>query len=173
VVITLGETLISVCQQALADEDEAVELSSNSHPVMFTRAKKLRDAMDIGARLQALRRAKRLSQDDTEYRTGLARTFISRVENGHASPTLKTLGKLARGLKVPLWQLFYGNDSPPAEFAPSQWERVEDLIADSSVRNAAYLVKLRRFTRRMDEANRRLLLGLAQKMAKQGGKRGR
>ena len=129
--------------------------------------------MDIGARLQALRRAKRLSQDDIEYRTGLSRTFISRVENGHAPPALKTLERLARGLKVPLWQLFHGNDGSPANLAPSQRVSIEELIADSSANDAAYLVKLQRFTRRMDETNRRLLLGLAQKMAKRGGKRGR
>jgi transcriptional regulator with XRE-family HTH domain len=108
-----------------------------------------------------------------EHRTGLARTFISRIENGHVSPALKTLERLARGLKVPFWQLFYGNDSSPAKFAPSQWGRVEDLIADSPAEDAEYLAKLRRFTRRMDETNRRLLLGLAQKMAQRGGNHGR
>ena len=40
--MTLGETLISVWQQALADEEDAVELSGNSYAVTFTRAKKLR-----------------------------------------------------------------------------------------------------------------------------------
>ncbi len=128
--------------------------------------------MDIGARLQGLRRAKRLSQDDMEHRTGLSRIFISRIENGHAPPAVKTLERLARALKVSLWQLFYGNDGPSADFAPSRWERVEDLIADSPAKDARYLVKLQRFTRRMDETNRRLLVGLAQKMARKGGRRG-
>ncbi len=41
-VMTLGETLISVWQQALADEEEAVKLGGKSYVVTFTRAKRLR-----------------------------------------------------------------------------------------------------------------------------------
>jgi hypothetical protein len=40
--MTFGEALVSVWQQALADEEEAVEISGNSYAVTFTRAKKLR-----------------------------------------------------------------------------------------------------------------------------------
>ncbi|HUT02296.1 MAG TPA: helix-turn-helix domain-containing protein [bacterium] len=127
--------------------------------------------MDIGTRLQELRHAKSLTQDDMEHRTGLSRTFISRIENGHAPPALKTLERLARGLKVPLWQLFHGNDGSPANLAPSQRVTIEELIADSPLKDARYLVKLQRFTGRMDEADRKMLLAVAQKMAKRGGKR--
>ncbi len=129
--------------------------------------------MNIGKHLQELRKAKYLSQIDIEHRTGLSRTFVSRIENGHASPTLRTLQKLAGGLKVPLWQFFHGNDRSPANLALSQWVSVEELIADSPAEDAAYLVRLQWFTRRMDEANRKLLLGLAQKMARRGGERAR
>ncbi len=40
--MTLGETLISVWQQALADGNSAVELEGEVYPVGHTRAKKLR-----------------------------------------------------------------------------------------------------------------------------------
>ena len=40
--MTLGETLISVWQQSLADSQEEVQLGHESHPVKVLRAKKLR-----------------------------------------------------------------------------------------------------------------------------------
>lgn len=56
--------------------------------------------MLIGDR--ALRGAKNLSQGDIEKRTGLIRCYVSRVENGHTVPALKTLEKFARALELPL-----------------------------------------------------------------------
>jgi transcriptional regulator with XRE-family HTH domain len=69
--------------------------------------------MIIGDRLKELRDGKNLSQGDIENRTGLLRSYISRVENGQTVPTIETLEKLARALEVPLYQLFYEGDEPP------------------------------------------------------------
>src|SRR5215467_4540036 len=70
--------------------------------------------MLIGNRLRALRESKNLSQGDIEKRTGLLRCYISRVENGHTVPAIETIEKLARALEVPLYQIFYDGDEPPA-----------------------------------------------------------
>ena len=70
--------------------------------------------MVIADRLRALREAKNLSQGDVEKRTGLLRCYISRVENGHTVPAIETLEKLARAMEVPLYQLFYDGEEPPA-----------------------------------------------------------
>ena len=69
--------------------------------------------MLIGERLRALREAKKLSQGDVEERSGLKRSYISRVEHGHTVPSVETLEKLARALEVPLYQLFYEGEKPP------------------------------------------------------------
>jgi len=63
--------------------------------------------------LRTLREKKELSQGDIEQRTGLKRSYVSRVENGHTVPSIDTLEKLARALEVPLYQLFYDGDLPP------------------------------------------------------------
>src|SRR5690242_21775774 len=68
----------------------------------------------IGDQLRALREAKQLSQGDIEKRTGLLRCYISRVENGHTVPSVETLEKLARALEIPMYQLFYDGEEPPA-----------------------------------------------------------
>ncbi len=70
--------------------------------------------MIIGDRLRELREAKQLSQGDIEKRTGLIRSYVSRVENGHTVPSIETLEKMARALEVPMYQLFYGSEEPPA-----------------------------------------------------------
>ncbi len=62
--------------------------------------------MLIGDRLRAIREAKKLFQGDIEERSGLKRSYVSRVENGHTIPSVETLEKLARALEVPLYQLF-------------------------------------------------------------------
>jgi transcriptional regulator with XRE-family HTH domain len=70
--------------------------------------------MVIGERLRALREEKHLSQGQIEKRSGLLRCYISRVENGHTVPSLETLEKMSRALEIPLYQLFYEGDNPPA-----------------------------------------------------------
>ncbi len=69
--------------------------------------------MMIGDRLRALREEKKFTQGDIEKRTGLLRCYISRVEHGYTVPNVETLEKLARGLEVPIYQLFYEGAEPP------------------------------------------------------------
>lgn len=70
--------------------------------------------MLTGDRLRALRRAKRFSQDEIEERAGLVRSFLSGVENGEMVPNIATLESIAGALEVPLCQLFYDGEEPPA-----------------------------------------------------------
>lgn len=69
--------------------------------------------MIIGNRLRLMREAKNLSQGDVEKRTRLLRCYISRVENGHTVPAVKTIEKFAWDLEVPMYQLFSDGDKPP------------------------------------------------------------
>jgi transcriptional regulator with XRE-family HTH domain len=43
--------------------------------------------------LRELREEKKLSQGDIEKRTGLLRSYMSRVENGHTVPAIETLAR--------------------------------------------------------------------------------
>ena len=70
--------------------------------------------MFIGDELKALREHKNFSQGDIEKRIGLLRCYISRVENGYTTPAVETLEKFARALGVPMYQLFYDSENPPA-----------------------------------------------------------
>jgi transcriptional regulator with XRE-family HTH domain len=122
--------------------------------------------MIIGERLRALREEKKLSQGDIQKRTGLVRPYISRVENGHTIPSIETLEKMARGLGVPMYQLFYDGEEPPIAPALSNRGSANDTAWGSSGKDARYLMRVRRLLSRMDEDDRRLLLHMVQKMAK-------
>ncbi len=54
----------------------------------------------FGRVLQRLRKTKGLSQEELSLRSGLDRTFISRLEGGQRQPTISTLIKLAQALNV-------------------------------------------------------------------------
>ncbi len=117
--------------------------------------------MDIGKRLRELREAKGLSQRDIEKRTGLFRSYVSRVECGHAIPRLETLGKWAKALRLPLSALFVEDYSSRAEHQ----RRVTMHPSYPDNRLFALL-------KRMSEIDRRLFLYMARGLAKHGSGRG-
>ena len=121
--------------------------------------------MIIGDRLRELREEKKLSQGDIEKRTGLLRCYISRVENGYTVPAIETLEKMARALEVPLYQLFYEGDEPPKLPNLLKRKTADDIVWGSSGKQAAYLHKLRKCLSKAGEADRKLLLSFAQKLA--------
>jgi transcriptional regulator with XRE-family HTH domain len=123
-------------------------------------------AMIISDRLREMREAKQLSQGDIEKRTGLLRCYISRVENGHTVPAIETLEKMARALEVPLYQLFYDGEEPPKLPNLPKRKSSNDIAWGSTGKDARFLGKLRRLMGKADEHDRKLVLLMAQKMAR-------
>src|SRR5712664_3968188 len=121
--------------------------------------------MIIGDRLRALREEKKLSQGDIEKRSGLFRCYISRVENGHTVPAIETLEKMARAFEVPMYQLFYDSDEPPKLLNLPKGKSDEDLWG-SSGKDARFLNKLRRLLGKAADNDRKLVMHMAQKMAR-------
>jgi transcriptional regulator with XRE-family HTH domain len=122
--------------------------------------------MIIGDRLRELREEKKLSQGDIEKRTGLLRCYISRVENGHTVPAIETLEKLARAMEVPLYQLFYDGEEPPKVPNLPKRKTADDIAWGNSGKDARLLGQFRRLLGKTDEKNQRILLFMAQKMAR-------
>ena len=54
----------------------------------------------LPAELTKLREARRLSKNELSVRTGLARSFITTLEQGGASPSVESLGRIACALGV-------------------------------------------------------------------------
>ena len=129
--------------------------------------------MRIGDRLRALREAKNLSQGDIEKRTGLFRCYVSRVEGGYLVPMLDTLEKFARALEVPLYQLFYEGEQPPAPLGLSRRSTAGDGLWRASRKEARLLTRLRGLLGQIHPKDRNLLLFMAQKMARKNRARAR
>ena len=58
----------------------------------------------FGNALQRLRKAHDLSQEELAFRVGIHRTYISQLERGLKSPSLRTIGKICDELKLSLSQ---------------------------------------------------------------------
>ncbi len=111
--------------------------------------------MDIGKRIRQLREVKSLSQGDIERRSGLLRSYISRVEGGYTTPSLATLDKFAKALEVQTYQLlFQGEGRPVVARLPEQ------AGLSKPVKRVVKLFES------MSSNNRKLLLTMASKFAK-------
>jgi len=119
--------------------------------------------MVIGDRLRAMREQKNFSQGDIEERTGLQRSYVSRVENGLTVPAIETLEKLARAFEVPLYQLFYDGEKPPDVIAMNGNHKTE---WGSHGKDARFLHKFRGLLGKMDARERVLLLALGNRLAR-------
>ena len=111
--------------------------------------------MDIGKRLQELRTAKNLSQGDIEKLTGLLRCYTSRVENGHTTPSLETLERLAKVLNIEVYQIFFEGEGKPEAVPVGAREGVDEREGE-----------LLGLFRQAYEADRRLMLDIARKLTK-------
>jgi transcriptional regulator with XRE-family HTH domain len=122
--------------------------------------------MIIGERLRTLREEKNFSQGDVEKRTGLLRCYISRVENGHTVPAVETLEKFARALEVPMYHLFYDGEEPPKLPNLPKRNLPTTVVWGDSGKDARTLAKFRRLLARTEASDRKLLMFMAQKMAR-------
>ncbi|SDI03065.1 helix-turn-helix domain-containing protein [Lutimaribacter saemankumensis] len=64
------------------------------------------EPLDLGSRVRELRKARDWTLEQAAARAGLARSTLSKIENGQMSPTYEALKKLATGLAISVPQLF-------------------------------------------------------------------
>ena len=121
--------------------------------------------MQIGQRLRELRKARNFTQGDIQKRAGLLRSYTSRVEHGQTVPSITTLEKYARALEVPLYRLFYEGEEPPEKPKLPPAESMEPM-GDASGEEWPELRILAKALSRMNDRERAVLLGLAQRMAR-------
>jgi transcriptional regulator with XRE-family HTH domain len=71
------------------------------------------DVMSLGTRIMQIRSQKGLSQRELGERTGIAGSYLSRIENRRLEPRPKTLRKIAEALGVPVSELFQERPGGP------------------------------------------------------------
>lgn len=75
--------------------------------------------LDLGQRVRELRKERNWTLEQAARQAGLARSTLSKIENGQMSPTYDALKKLAVGLEI----------SVPQLFTPPQQEKVNGRMA--------------------------------------------
>ena len=77
------------------------------------------EALQLGARVRALRKARNWTLEQAAQQAGLARSTLSKIENEQMSPTFDAVKKLAEGLGISIPQLFTPpkSDSGPKRMA--------------------------------------------------------
>lgn len=111
--------------------------------------------MNIGERIRSLREAKGFSQGDIEKRSGLLRSYISRVEGGYTAPSLATIDKFAKALGVQPYQMLL-NDGAKRRPTSSREDRAVSRSAN----------RLLRTYQGLSASNRRLLISIALQLGK-------
>ncbi len=64
------------------------------------------EALQLGKRVRALRKARNWTLEQAAQKAGLARSTLSKIENEQMSPTFEAVQKLAHGLDITIPQLF-------------------------------------------------------------------
>jgi transcriptional regulator with XRE-family HTH domain len=63
--------------------------------------------LSFGQCIRALRQAQGLTQVEFSERCGFYQTYLSRVENGQANPTLNAMEVMANALGLTVFEVFY------------------------------------------------------------------
>ncbi len=102
--------------------------------------------LQVAGQVREIRRARHLSQRQLAGRMGVPRTYISKIENGKAIPTLGSLERLAVALEVEVGQLVRDARS-------RREEEVAAVLADSFLAEIAALLP------QLDSLHRTLVYG--------------
>ena len=112
--------------------------------------------LQVAAQVRDIRRARHLSQRQLAGRMQVPRTYISKIENGKAIPTLGSLERLAHALEVDICQLVRDARS-------RREEEVAAILSDP------FLAEIAAVLPRLDLLHRTLLYGAVRDAA--GGRR--
>ena len=109
--------------------------------------------MNLGESVRRIRLEKGLSQGEMQKRTGILRSYLSRVENGHTVPSFATLQRLALAMEVPLAYFFSA-------------EGGADSVAVVAEAASEYLQELRGYLPLLSPRQREQLLEMVKEMTR-------
>jgi len=108
--------------------------------------------LQVAGQVRDIRRARHLSQRQLAGRMQVPRTYISKIENGKAIPTLGSLERLAQALEVDMRQLVRDSRS-------RRDEEVASILSDS------FLAEIASMLPHLDSLHRTLLYGSLRDMS--------
>jgi transcriptional regulator with XRE-family HTH domain len=108
--------------------------------------------LQVAGQVREIRRARHLSQRQLAGRMQVPRTYISKIENGKAIPTLGSLERIALALEVDVRQLVRDSRS-------RREEEVAEILADPFLAEIAALLP------QLDQLHRTIFCGQVRDMA--------
>lgn len=85
--------------------DRVLHESEPAYRYFRGRVSRTKGSRELGARIRKLREKKGLTQEALADAVGMMRSNISRIEAGKHHPTLDTLERIAKALKVPVAEI--------------------------------------------------------------------
>jgi transcriptional regulator with XRE-family HTH domain len=108
--------------------------------------------LQVSAAVRELRHVRNLSQRQLAARMNVPRTYISKIENGKAMPTLSSLDRLARALQVDISTLL-------RDASTRQRDEANVLMADP------FLAEIAHYTSQLDTLQRSIFLNHVRELA--------
>src|SRR5262245_13732704 len=108
------------------DEDEPEVVAPMPEPAMMPVHSNGRGHLNLAASIRSLRLRNGLSQRQLATRMSVPRTYVSKIENEKATPTLSSLERLARALEVTVPDLLSGGER-------NRQEEIRDLAQDQFI----------------------------------------
>jgi transcriptional regulator with XRE-family HTH domain len=99
-----------------------------------------------------------MSQGDIEKSTGLLRCYLSRVENGHTTPSLDTLGRIVSAMHCSIGELLADASSEPGS----------QVALQLSEQESRFLNGVRRYSPQLNRSDKMLVVAMVKKMAGSG-----
>src|SRR6267154_2579704 len=115
----------SLCRRChLSLDEEEPEIVQAPAPQLVPPAH--RGHLNLAASIRAIRLRNGLSQRQLAGRMSVPRTYVSKIENEKATPTLSSLERLARALEVTVPELLTGGEK-------SRQDEISELVKDQFV----------------------------------------
>ncbi len=130
-------TASTICRRCKTSIE--IERPAASAPAPLTLVSQPAEAgngIQVASAVRDLRNVRNLSQRQLAARMGVPRTYISKIENGKAMPTLSSLDRLARALEVDMSALL--RDAPTRHSNEASMLTADPFLAEI----AAYTSKL-------------------------------
>src|SRR5579872_2298303 len=118
------KTVNNLCRRCRAslDEDEPEPILMPAMPAVEVEDTNRSD-VQVAKAIRSLRLRSGLSQRQLALRMGVPRTYVSKIENEKATPTLSSLARLARALEVTVPDLLSGGER-------SRQDEISELMKD-------------------------------------------
>ena|SRR5271157_508714 len=136
------------CRMSL-EEDEPEPILTQ--PLPMVEPERSGVEVQVATVIRMLRQRNGLSQRQLALRMGVPRTYVSKIENKKATPTLSSLARLAEALEVSVPDLL-------RICGPSRQDEINELLADP------FLAELTEFTSKLNAMQLSSVLGQVRDM---------